>query len=334
MGLVASAFLFSGFLSVASLLLVLSLPCKGAQIHSPGARLWTSARALGAPSTFGEVPSPAPPSPGWPLLLPGAPASGRCIRAGRTRQRGQGFGRAQKHSTSRRPSLAGRAQGGPLPRTGVRTSSKGDGGLWGACAQAGRAGYPGDLGSTQRTRVPGPPGEVAFEKAGSEKTGLHCARSAPEQRGGAAAGLAGGGSRERGGGSRPLPPKAGLPRAPAAAAGGGPEGRGRGPARGGAAVESGAARTRAGAREAAGAGAARRAVRAPAGARRAPGLGPAGQSAPAPRPQTKALLAPGPPRSRALPWVSGSPLRLLSSPGCLLLSEFHGLPRSRRERKK
>ena len=177
------------------------------------------------PSTFGGVPSTAPPSPGWPLLLPGVPASGRRIRAGRTRQRGQGFGRAQKHSASRRPIPRGRAQGGPLPRGGVRTGSKGDGVFWGACSQAGRAGYPGELGSTQRTRVPGPPGEVASERAGSENAGLHCARSAPEQRGGAAPGLAGGGSRARGGGSRPLPPEAGLPRSPAAAAGGGPAGR-------------------------------------------------------------------------------------------------------------
>lgn len=39
-----------------------------------------------------QVPPPAPPGPRGPLLLPGAPASGRCSRAGRTRQRGRDFG--------------------------------------------------------------------------------------------------------------------------------------------------------------------------------------------------------------------------------------------------
>ena len=206
----ASAFLFSGFLSVASLLLVLSRSCKGAQItaRAPGSGL-VHVRSvplnlrrgpLSRATQSGLVPSP----PGRPRLRP--PHQSRADPAERP-----GFRPSAEALRFPPPHPSRQSSRGSPPSGRSRTSSKGDGGFWGACSQAGRAGYPGELGSTQRTRVPGPPGEVASERAGSEKAGLHCARSAPEQRGGAAPGLAGGGSRARGGAKRSALPEDQLP---------------------------------------------------------------------------------------------------------------------------
>lgn len=176
MGLVTSAFLFSGFLSVASLLLVLSRPCE-AQIHSPGAGLWTGARAIGAPSTFGGVPSPRHPSSG---LAPSPPRRPRLRPLHQSRAdavEGQGFGRARSTPLPPPHPLAGRAQGSPSPGRS-EDKLKGDGGFWERVPRQERQATPGELGSTQRTRVPGP--QVRLPPRGlGQRRPVYTARAPP-----------------------------------------------------------------------------------------------------------------------------------------------------------
>lgn len=141
MGLVTSAFLFSGFLIVASLLLVYpgrarstdSQPrCQAGPVH---------VRSVPLPA-FGGVPSPAPPRSGLAPSPPRRPASGRCIRAGRTVEAGfRPSAEASRFPPP--PSPHEQSSRGSPPQGGGEDKLKGDGDSEGACSQAGKAGYPG-----------------------------------------------------------------------------------------------------------------------------------------------------------------------------------------------
>lgn len=196
----------------------------------------------------------------------------------------------------------------------------------------GKARLPRDWGSTQNTRAPGPSGEMDSEGLG--RGGLVQMVRAPPRPGTARScgrEAVGGGSGAHGEGGRPGPGSSPL----AAAAGGGPAGRGRGPARGGAA-----------------------AARAASAGRRGRGPQP---PTPQPEREPRAVLSRRPRELAALRrWdrpggarrcrdrrqrrcrrlaaaLSGSavgkwlPRRFLSSPGCLLPSEFNRRRRSRGE---
>ena len=175
--------------------------------------------------------SPPATSPPWrprlrPLQQSGADPAEAGVSAGE-----------QEHSASHRPIPPGQSPRGPLPWAGVRTSFKGEGGLWGACAQAGRPGYPGTWARLRKRGRPAPQVRLPPRGLGRRRP-VYTARA--RLRNSAAERPRGCRRRKRGARGRqphPCRQRPGSP-APAAAAGGGPAGRGRGPARGGASAAS------------------------------------------------------------------------------------------------
>lgn len=199
----------------------------------------------------------------------------------------------------------------------------------------GKTRLPRAWGSNEKMRVLGPSGETDSEGLGLGKAGLHSACPAPEPRGAAAGRLWEEGEGRTGKaaalGRAPLlwpPQQVGAQRA-----GGGarleaeprPQRRALGVRAGATAAAAAAAR----------AGAASGVVRVPAGAHGAPGLGPAWRSGAGRcrdrRQRRCSRLAAALSGSAVGKWL---PLRFLSSPGCLLRSDFNRLRRSRGEGKK